>query len=136
MLEYPLEQGEKAHKLVKRCNDCKTFSPDASAFCTSCGASFGVRYCQRLHPNQPNAEYCAQCGSRQLSRPHPLPISATVGIVVWAVTAVGATGGAIWAAVTALQSIPEPGHLKTLLVIVVAGAAVLAKPRAGRKIRK
>ena len=39
-------------------------------FCTTCGSSFGVKLCPKLHPNPLAAQYCSTCGSRQLSRPH------------------------------------------------------------------
>ena len=38
-------------------------------FCTSCGRSFDVRLCPRLHVNPRGAQVCAQCGSRDLSQP-------------------------------------------------------------------
>src|SRR5205807_728311 len=36
-----------------------------------CGRSYGVKLCPSRHPNPRNAEICSQCGSRELSTPHP-----------------------------------------------------------------
>jgi hypothetical protein len=40
-------------------------------FCNSCGRSYDVRLCPRLHENPRGAECCSQCGSRELSTPQP-----------------------------------------------------------------
>jgi len=40
-------------------------------FCSSCGRSYSVKLCPRLHANSRSAEVCSQCGSRELSTPQP-----------------------------------------------------------------
>jgi hypothetical protein len=40
-------------------------------FCSSCGRSYDVKLCPRLHPSSRSAEVCSQCGSRELSTPQP-----------------------------------------------------------------
>jgi hypothetical protein len=40
-------------------------------FCNFCGRSYDLKLCQHRHPNPRNAEICSQCGSRELSTPHP-----------------------------------------------------------------
>jgi DNA-directed RNA polymerase subunit RPC12/RpoP len=40
-------------------------------FCGKCGRTFDVKLCPRLHVNPRSAEVCSQCGSRDLSMPHP-----------------------------------------------------------------
>jgi hypothetical protein len=45
-------------------------------FCNSCGRSYGVNLCPKLHANPRLAEACSQCGSRDLSIPQPkIPVS-------------------------------------------------------------
>jgi hypothetical protein len=40
-------------------------------FCNFCGRSYDFKLCPSRHPNPRNAEVCNQCGSRELSTPHP-----------------------------------------------------------------
>jgi hypothetical protein len=40
-------------------------------FCNFCGRSYDSKLCPHRHPNSRNAEICSQCGSRDLSTPHP-----------------------------------------------------------------
>jgi hypothetical protein len=40
-------------------------------FCNFCGRSYDSKLCPHRHPNPRNAEICSQCGSRELSTPHP-----------------------------------------------------------------
>ncbi len=40
-------------------------------FCNSCGRSYDVKLCPRLHGNPRYATVCSQCGSRELSTPQP-----------------------------------------------------------------
>lgn len=40
-------------------------------FCNFCGRSYDQKLCPRLHVNPREAEVCSQCGSRDLTTPHP-----------------------------------------------------------------
>lgn len=40
-------------------------------FCNFCGRSYNLKLCPHRHPNPRTAEICSQCGSRELSMPHP-----------------------------------------------------------------
>lgn len=54
---------------MRICYHCGRASPGRPLFCTSCGRSYDLRLCPRLHPNKRDAEACAMCGSRDLSTP-------------------------------------------------------------------
>jgi hypothetical protein len=45
--------------------------PGHPTFCVNCGRSFGVRICSRGHHNSRSAQFCAECGSSDLSTPAP-----------------------------------------------------------------
>jgi hypothetical protein len=40
-------------------------------FCEQCGRSYDVKLCSRMHVNPRRAEFCSQCGSRDMSTPQP-----------------------------------------------------------------
>ena len=40
-------------------------------FCNHCGRSYNFKLCPHRHPNPRSAQVCNQCGSRELSTPHP-----------------------------------------------------------------
>lgn len=71
-------------------------------FCNFCGRSYGLKLCPHRHPNPRNAELCSQCGSRELSTPHPRVslwlaplvalLTALPGIVLLLVTVLFALG--------------------------------------------
>jgi len=56
---------------MKYCYHCNRITTDEPLFCNSCGRSYGVKLCPRLHKNPRNAQACSQCGSRDLSTPAP-----------------------------------------------------------------
>ena len=56
---------------MKRCTACFRFHPGTPTFCASCGRSFDVRICSRGHRNPRGVQYCAECGSADLSTPAP-----------------------------------------------------------------
>lgn len=61
---------------MKYCYQCGKMTPGDPLFCDSCGRSYDVKLCARLHHNARGAEVCAQCGSRDLSTPQPkIPMS-------------------------------------------------------------
>lgn len=60
---------------MRYCNNCHRFTVGQPLYCNFCGRSYGVKLCPHHHPNPRNAESCSQCGSRDLSTPHPrLPL--------------------------------------------------------------
>ena len=56
---------------MKFCYQCGRMTAGEPLFCSSCGRSYDVKLCPRLHPNSRSAEVCSQCGSRELSTPQP-----------------------------------------------------------------
>jgi hypothetical protein len=61
---------------MRYCYECGHITAGEPLFCNSCGRSYDVKLCPRLHVNPRNAECCSQCGSRELSTPQPkIPMS-------------------------------------------------------------
>jgi len=56
---------------MRYCNQCHRITAGEPLFCNFCGRSYGFKLCPHRHPNPRNAEVCSQCGSRELSTPHP-----------------------------------------------------------------
>lgn len=56
---------------MRRCTSCFRFLPGTPTFCSFCGRSFDVRICARGHHNPRGAQFCAECGSADLSTPAP-----------------------------------------------------------------
>lgn len=56
---------------MKLCYECGRMTTGEPLFCNSCGRSYDVKLCPRLHKNGRSAEVCSQCGSRELSTPQP-----------------------------------------------------------------
>lgn len=56
---------------MKFCYACAHTTGGEPLFCNSCGCSFDVKLCPKLHLNPKLAEACSQCGSRDLSTPQP-----------------------------------------------------------------
>jgi hypothetical protein len=56
---------------MKFCYACGHTTGGEPLFCNSCGCSFDVKLCSKLHINPRLAEACSQCGSRDLSTPQP-----------------------------------------------------------------
>jgi RNA polymerase subunit RPABC4/transcription elongation factor Spt4 len=56
---------------MKFCYQCGRMTPGEPLFCSSCGRSYDVKLCPRLHASSRSAEVCSQCGSRELSIPQP-----------------------------------------------------------------
>src|ERR1700756_5276548 len=56
---------------MRFCNQCHRMTAGEPLFCNFCGRSYDVKLCPHRHPNPRNAEICSQCGSRELSTPHP-----------------------------------------------------------------
>ncbi len=56
---------------MRRCTACFRFHPGQPTFCSHCGRSFDVRICSRGHRNSRGVQFCAECGSSELSTPAP-----------------------------------------------------------------
>lgn len=56
---------------MRYCNYCQRLTAGQPLFCQFCGRSFDVKLCPRHHANPRTAEFCAECGSRELSTPAP-----------------------------------------------------------------
>ena len=56
---------------MRRCTNCFRFHPGSPTYCSHCGRSFNVRICSRGHVNPRGVQFCAQCGSAELSTPAP-----------------------------------------------------------------
>ena len=56
---------------MRYCYNCNRVTYGKPLFCNSCGRSYDVKLCPRLHPNGRNAQACSQCGSRDFSTPAP-----------------------------------------------------------------
>src|SRR5438128_8875055 len=56
---------------MRRCTACFRFHPGTPTFCSYCGRSFDVRICSRGHRNPRGVQFCAECGSADLSTPAP-----------------------------------------------------------------
>jgi hypothetical protein len=61
---------------MKYCYQCGKMTAGEALFCGSCGRSYDVKLCPRMHMNPRGAEVCSKCGSRELSTPGPkIPMS-------------------------------------------------------------
>jgi hypothetical protein len=56
---------------MKFCYECGRTTRGEPLFCNSCGRSYGVKLCPKLHANPRFAEACSRCGSHDLSVPQP-----------------------------------------------------------------
>ena len=56
---------------MRYCNHCHRLTTGEPLFCNFCGRSYGLKLCPHRHPNPRHAEVCSQCGSHDLSIPHP-----------------------------------------------------------------
>lgn len=56
---------------MRYCNHCHRITIGEPLFCNFCGRSYDFKLCPHRHPNPRSAEVCNQCGSRELSTPHP-----------------------------------------------------------------
>lgn len=60
---------------MRYCSQCHRLTAGDPLFCTHCGATYDAKLCPARHLNHRHAEFCSQCGSRDLSTPAPhLPL--------------------------------------------------------------
>ncbi|MGD0292303.1 MAG: hypothetical protein ABSB30_00450 [Terracidiphilus sp.] len=61
---------------MKYCYQCGKMTAGEPFFCATCGRTYDVKLCPRLHMNPRGVEICSKCGSRDLSTPQPkIPMS-------------------------------------------------------------
>ncbi|MCK4351859.1 zinc ribbon domain-containing protein [candidate division WOR-3 bacterium] len=54
---------------MKYCPTCGRWNQGSPVFCQYCGHTWNYRVCPRGHLNPPNARFCQECGSPDLSEP-------------------------------------------------------------------
>ena len=107
---------------MKYCYQCGKMTNGEPLFCNSCGRSYDVKLCPRMHQNPRGAEVCSKCGSRELSTPQPkIPMS-------WRLLAILARLGlglmlfyASLSLVIALVRTPEVQKAMVALGVLLAG---------------
>jgi len=52
---------------MRYCPNCKRINEAWPNRCRFCGHTWGVRFCRRGHPNPPNAVFCGECGSGDMT---------------------------------------------------------------------
>lgn len=58
---------------MRYCFNCTRVTLGSPRFCNFCGRSYDAKLCPRLHVNPREAAVCSECGSRDLTTPHPKP---------------------------------------------------------------
>jgi DNA-directed RNA polymerase subunit RPC12/RpoP len=56
---------------MKYCYHCGHTTGGKPLYCNSCGRTYDVKLCPKLHVNPRLANACSSCGSRVLSTPQP-----------------------------------------------------------------
>ena len=56
---------------MKYCYQCGKMTAGEPLYCGTCGRTYDVKLCPRLHVNPRGADVCSKCGSRELSTPQP-----------------------------------------------------------------
>lgn len=112
---------------MKFCYQCGRFTPGEPLFCQSCGSTYDVKLCPRLHPNPRWADICSQCGSHDLSTPQPrIPLLWRVLAFVLRVLAVLLVGIlSLLVVVEVLQAMLESSQLQGALLSLVILIALL-----------
>ena len=110
---------------MRYCHQCHRITSGEPLFCNFCGRSYDSKLCPHRHPNPRSAEVCNQCGSRELSTPHPrvplwlLPLilflTALPGLILWLLTVLFFIGF-----VNALVSSPELLFQFMLIALLLA----------------
>ena len=103
---------------MKRCNACRRYAADHPPFCPYCGRSYSVRLCPRGHVSPRHVEYCAQCGSGDLSTPAP-PDDVLVTLSRWTLRLV------LWVALFAAAGASVAGILAALDWQQLAGPLIV-----------
>ena len=56
---------------MKRCNHCFRYAVGQPTYCPYCGRTYDVRICARGHKSPRGVQFCAECGSDELSEAAP-----------------------------------------------------------------
>lgn len=56
---------------MRFCTGCRHLTAGSPSFCPSCGRTYNVKLCPKLHVNDRTVNICSECGSRELSIPQP-----------------------------------------------------------------
>lgn len=54
---------------MRYCPSCRRVNEGWPEYCRFCSATWGVRICKRGHVNPPNASFCGECKSAEMSEP-------------------------------------------------------------------
>ncbi len=112
---------------MKYCNDCHTYAAAQSLFCPTCGSSYDLKLCPKLHSNPASATYCRTCGSSRLSHNHHMPsrfsFRPSVVILLTLILTI------LSAAVFFIFFLPVPPILKILTVIIIISVLLTLVPR-------
>src|SRR3954463_10150329 len=110
---------------MRYCTACHRFTAGEALFCNTCGRTYHVRLCPRLHVNPRSADVCSQCGSRDLTQPQartPLGTALTVrllslvpGIVLLIVS--------LWLLIAFLQVLLTNGEVQGQLLFILLWVA-------------
>ena len=107
---------------MRYCHNCHRITAGKPLFCNSCGCTYYLKLCPRLHVNPRAAQVCAQCGSRDLSTPHPkipvllqpfvLLLDAGPGVVILLLLCV-------WMVFYIRQLVNDPNSLLPLMLVAL-----------------
>ncbi len=103
---------------MKYCYQCGRITAGEPFFCNSCGRSYDVKLCSRLHPNPRSAEVCSQCGSRELSTPQPR-VSVWWHVLGFLLRAVSAVFLTIFSLAVLLQALRSPVVQNGLVILTL-----------------
>lgn len=107
---------------MKFCWNCGYMTAGEPLFCGSCGRSYDVKLCPRLHANPRRAEVCSQCGSRDLSLPQPkVPLLARVllGLTKYLLGAVILAAAVFLVGLALYIALRQPEVQEALVLIVL-----------------
>ena len=91
---------------MRFCPECRRINEGFPERCRFCGSTWGVRICRRGHLNPPDAAFCGECGSADLSR------TARGGGIINSLLGIGRHGRFIWLVIKVL--------LPILLIVVIS----------------
>ena len=107
---------------MRYCHNCHRITAGKPLFCSNCACTYHLKLCPRLHVNPRAAQVCSQCGSRDLSTPHPkipvllrpfvLLLDAGPGVVILVLLCV-------WMVFYIRQLVNDPNGLLPLMLVAL-----------------